>query len=197
MWWVWEIIKSLTQSDDITIQRYSEGTQEQVTVFAHASMDSSVCVFTQMNAQNFFFTCHWTGFCIWRMYMPFYFTPADSHTPTYHAPNCRLINRPSTIKQDLHQPPDHLHLSAAMSSWKHKCTMHKVQNFSCRSLGSHTGSERTIPRPRNSYFGFGDQPALGSSINAVVVDRSLLEPLQLNLDPCNQSAGEGADQDPQ
>ncbi|XP_060788464.1 keratin, type II cytoskeletal 8 [Neoarius graeffei] len=70
-----------------------------------------------------------------------------------------------------------------MSSRKHKHTTRKVQNFSSHSLGSHTGSERTILCPRISYFGVGNQPAVGSSINPVVVNRSLLEPLQLDLDP--------------
>ncbi|XP_026783690.3 intermediate filament protein ON3 [Pangasianodon hypophthalmus] len=117
------------------------------------------------------------------MRMPFYFTPANPHTPTKHTPSCRLISPPSTIKQVLHQPPHHLHLSAAMSSRKHISTTSKVQNFSSHSLGSHAGSERTIPRLGNSYFGFGNQPALGSSFNAVVADSSLLEPLKLDLDP--------------
>ncbi|KAG7332729.1 hypothetical protein KOW79_004563 [Hemibagrus wyckioides] len=70
-----------------------------------------------------------------------------------------------------------------MSSRKHVSTTRKVVNFSSRSLDSHAGSERTIPRLGNSYFGFGNQDARGSSVNAWVTDRSLLEPLQLDLDP--------------
>ncbi|XP_060737630.1 keratin, type II cytoskeletal cochleal [Tachysurus vachellii] len=70
-----------------------------------------------------------------------------------------------------------------MSSWKHVSTRRKVAKFSSRSLGSYAGSERTIPRPGNSYFGFGNQDALGLSVNALVMDSSLLEPLQLDLDP--------------
>lgn len=67
-----------------------------------------------------------------------------------------------------------------MSSRKHIST---TRNFSSRSLGSHNAFKRTIPHLGNSYFGFGNQPALGSSLTAVVTDRSLLEPVKLNLDP--------------
>ncbi|GAA6077394.1 keratin, type II cytoskeletal 8 isoform X1 [Tachysurus ichikawai] len=70
-----------------------------------------------------------------------------------------------------------------MSSWKHVSTRRKVAKFSSRSLGSYAGSERTIHRPGNSYFGFGNQDALGLSVNALVMNSSLLEPLQLDLDP--------------
>ncbi|KAK3566262.1 hypothetical protein QTP86_030551 [Hemibagrus guttatus] len=73
--------------------------------------------------------------------------------------------------------------SPAMNSRKHVSTTRKVANFSSRSLDSHAGSERTIPRLGNSYFGFGNQDAHRSSVNALVMDRSLLEPLQLDLDP--------------
>ncbi|XP_017322471.1 keratin, type II cytoskeletal 8 [Ictalurus punctatus] len=67
-----------------------------------------------------------------------------------------------------------------MSSRKHIST---TRNFSSRSLGSHDAFKRTRPHLGNSYFGFGNQPALGSSLTAVVTDRSLLEPVKLNLDP--------------
>lgn len=75
-----------------------------------------------------------------------------------------------------------VHLSAAMSSQQHPTSRRKVLSFSSRSLGSHGGSERTIPRLGNSYFGFGNLAALGSE-NSLVLERSLLEPLQLDLDP--------------
>lgn len=70
-----------------------------------------------------------------------------------------------------------------MSSRKHITTTRNVPSFSSRSLGSYAGSERTIPRLGNSYFGFGNQPAYGSLLNTVVVDRILLEPQQFRLDP--------------
>ncbi|KAK3540528.1 hypothetical protein QTP70_033760 [Hemibagrus guttatus] len=110
------------------------------------------------------------------MCLPLYFTTADTHT---HTPT--LTN--STIEQVPPQPPHLLHLAAAMNSRKHVSTTRKVANFSSRSLDSHAGSERTIPRLGNSYFGFGNQDAHRSSVNALVMDRSLLEPLQLDLDP--------------
>ncbi|KAI5095347.1 keratin, type II cytoskeletal 8 [Silurus meridionalis] len=68
-----------------------------------------------------------------------------------------------------------------MSSWKRINTVRKVPNFSSRSLGSQAGSERTISRLGNSYFGFGNHAGPGSSIKAVVVDERLLEPLHLEL----------------
>ncbi|XP_062854851.1 keratin, type II cytoskeletal cochleal [Trichomycterus rosablanca] len=57
------------------------------------------------------------------------------------------------------------------------------RNFSSRSLGSYPPAGRTIPRLGSSYFGFGEVPAPGRSIGAVMVDMSLLASLQLELDP--------------
>ncbi|XP_053360177.1 keratin, type II cytoskeletal 8-like [Clarias gariepinus] len=69
-----------------------------------------------------------------------------------------------------------------MSSRMQLSTKRNVSNFSSCSVGSY-GPNRTIPRTGNTYFGFGNQYAMGSSINSVVVDERLLEPLQLDLDP--------------
>ncbi|XP_051949726.1 keratin, type II cytoskeletal 8 [Xyrauchen texanus] len=55
--------------------------------------------------------------------------------------------------------------------------------FSSRSLGSYTRVGSSIPRQGNSYFGFGDMPTIGVPIKAVSVNRSLLEPIDLHLDP--------------
>lgn len=69
-----------------------------------------------------------------------------------------------------------------MSSRMQLSTKRNVSNFSSCSVGSY-GPNRTIPRTGNTYFGFGNQYAMGLSINSVVVDERLLEPLQLDLDP--------------
>ncbi|KAF5898139.1 keratin, type II cytoskeletal 8-like, partial [Clarias magur] len=61
-------------------------------------------------------------------------------------------------------------------------TKRNVSNFSSCSVGSY-GPNRTIPRTGNTYYGLGNQYTMGSSISSVVVDKSLLEPLQLDLDP--------------
>ncbi|TTP91403.1 Keratin, type II cytoskeletal 8 [Bagarius yarrelli] len=70
-----------------------------------------------------------------------------------------------------------------MSFRKQKGTTRNVAKFSSRSLDSFAGSERTIPRRGNSYFGFGYQATRGLSVSSTVLNRSLLEPLQLDLDP--------------
>ncbi|XP_066499539.1 intermediate filament protein ON3 [Hoplias malabaricus] len=58
-----------------------------------------------------------------------------------------------------------------------------VRNLSSHSLGSYPRVGETIPRRGSSYFGFGDAPAIRRSFQAVSVNRTLLTPLQLDLDP--------------
>ncbi|XP_017575943.1 keratin, type II cytoskeletal cochleal [Pygocentrus nattereri] len=61
--------------------------------------------------------------------------------------------------------------------------MSAVRSFSSHSLGSYPRIGETIPRRGSSYFGFGDAPIPGLPVKAVTVDRNLLTPLQLDLDP--------------
>uniref|UniRef100_A0A3B1IFF4 Ubiquitin specific peptidase 11 n=1 Tax=Astyanax mexicanus TaxID=7994 RepID=A0A3B1IFF4_ASTMX len=58
-----------------------------------------------------------------------------------------------------------------------------VRSFSSSSLGSYPRAGATIPRTGTSYFGFGDAPAQSLPVRAVTVDRNLLTPMQLDLDP--------------
>ncbi|XP_051508762.1 keratin, type II cytoskeletal 8 [Myxocyprinus asiaticus] len=55
--------------------------------------------------------------------------------------------------------------------------------FSSRSMGSYPCVGPSIPRQGNSYFGFGDMPTVGVPIKAVSVNRRILEPIDLQLDP--------------
>ncbi|XP_067270526.1 keratin, type II cytoskeletal 8 [Pseudorasbora parva] len=55
--------------------------------------------------------------------------------------------------------------------------------FSSRSVGSYTRAGAQIPRQGNSYFGFGNVAPVGVPIKAVSVNKSLLTPVDLQLDP--------------
>ncbi|XP_056628829.1 intermediate filament protein ON3 [Triplophysa dalaica] len=55
------------------------------------------------------------------------------------------------------------------------------------SLGSSPYLGAQIPRQGNSYFGFANMSAVGVPIKAVSVNRSLLTPMDLQLDPTIQS----------
>lgn len=55
------------------------------------------------------------------------------------------------------------------------------------SLGSSPYLGAQIPRQGNSYFGFANMSSVGVPIKAVSVNRSLLTPMDLQLDPTIQS----------
>ncbi|KAI2662048.1 Intermediate filament protein ON3 [Labeo rohita] len=56
-------------------------------------------------------------------------------------------------------------------------------NFSSRSMGSNSRAGEQIPRQGNSYFGFGNMSPAAAPIRPVSVNTSLLNPVDLQLDP--------------
>ncbi|KAI4873400.1 hypothetical protein NFI96_012315 [Prochilodus magdalenae] len=92
-------------------------------------------------------------------------------------PHSELLNQQTIQKSTQSVPPAEAVMSKRVNS------MSNVRNFSSRSLGSYPRVGETIPRRGSSYFGFGDAPAPGVPVRAVTVDKNLLTPLQLDLDP--------------
>ncbi|XP_065104273.1 keratin, type II cytoskeletal 8 [Paramisgurnus dabryanus] len=60
-------------------------------------------------------------------------------------------------------------------------------SFSSRSVGSAPYLGSQIPRQGNSYFGFADMSTIGVPIKAVSINRSLLTPMSVQLDPTLQA----------
>ncbi|XP_072537530.1 keratin, type II cytoskeletal cochleal [Salminus brasiliensis] len=104
------------------------------------------------------------------------------HTST-HTPHCLSIKAGSPRLRRPPKPPSTVLFCSGAVMSKRVNSVSTVRSFSSLSLGSYPRAGVTIPRTGTSYFGFGDAPALSLPVRAVTVDRNLLTPLQLDLDP--------------
>lgn len=110
------------------------------------------------------------------------------HTPTcMHISHLHLKIQNSQLlwnytTSSLHTPWLSLSVSLVMSVYRKPGS-----SFSSWSVGSAPYLGSQIPRQGNSYFGFADMSMIGVLIKAVSINRSLLTPVGVQVDPTLQA----------
>lgn len=112
-------------------------------------------------------------------------TQWHTHLSAYKPPGSKKKLKKHPASLELHQFISSHHSSLYLSVMSVRRS--SGSGFSSWSLGSAPYLGAQIPRQGNSYFGFANMSTAGVPIKAVSVNRSLLTPVDFQLDPAFQS----------